>query len=404
MSKANVSLYIDQYHPQQEGKCAISIRVTCQRKRKYYPVGISITPNEFNQVLKGKRKDENQKKLYSKLIAFLNKAISAVNNIPIFTFDKFEEIYLENRQATEIVYDGFTDFIEDLVHEERIGNAISYRCARNALGRFNRDLRFADLTPSLLKKFEAWMLSEGNSITTVGIYLRSLRTIVNRTAIAKELNPFGSGKGKYIIPTGKNIKKALNTQELALLFQYQPPEASTTAMAKDYWIFLYLCNGMNVKDFCLLKWSEIHDNTITFQRAKTKRSKRQAQLVTVSLKGYAKEVIDKWGIRNLSKDSYVFPHLNSSMSAIQQHQTIHQLTKTINKYMKRIALELGISKPVTTYTARHSFATILKNSGASNQFISEALAHSDPKTTLNYLNSFEEESIHKTTDALTSFL
>jgi site-specific recombinase XerD len=71
--------------------------------------------------------------------------------------------------------------------------------------------------------------------------------------------------------------------------------------------------------------------------------------------------------------------------------------------MKRIAKNLEINKEVTTYFARHSFATVLRNSGASMEFISEALGHSDMKTTKSYLAGFEQETIHKTTDALTAF-
>ena len=73
-----------------------------------------------------------------------------------------------------------------------------------------------------------------------------------------------------------------------------------------------------------------------------------------------------------------------------ERKTIQQLTKTINKYMKRIAGDLKIRSGVTTYFARHSFATGLKNSGASVEFISEALGHSDIKTTKNYLAGFEQ--------------
>ena len=91
------------------------------------------------------------------------------------------------------------------------------------------------------------------------------------------------------------------------------------------------------------------------------------------------------------------------MTAEKERQVIQQLTKTINKYMKRIAQKLEIQKDVTTYFARHSFATVLRNSGASMEFISEALGHSDMKTTKSYLAGFEAETIHKTTDALTAF-
>jgi integrase len=273
-----------------------------------------------------------------------------------------------------------------------------------SIEKFKPGLKYADFTPALLRKYENWMKEQGNSRTTTGIYLRSLRTIFNRAAsIDKALYPFGEKKGKYTIPTSRNIKKALTLQDIGKIFHYKAPAGSTEEMAKDYWLFLYLCNGMNVKDFCMLKRSNIEGDIITFVREKTKRSKADQIPSVVSLKAEAKEVISKWGQLAINPEAFVFPHLQKGMSADQERQVVQQLTKTINKYMKRIASKLEISKPVTTYFARHSFATILKNSGASMEFISEALAHSSQQTTKSYLSGFEQEAIHKTTDALLNF-
>ena len=71
--------------------------------------------------------------------------------------------------------------------------------------------------------------------------------------------------------------------------------------------------------------------------------------------------------------------------------------------MKAIAKTLGITNDVTTYAARHSFATILQRSGAGTAFISEALGHSSTKTTQNYLAGFEDETKRNLTKALTAF-
>ena len=81
------------------------------------------------------------------------------------------------------------------------------------------------------------------------------------------------------------------------------------------------------------------------------------------------------------------------MTSEQQHKTVKQLTKTINKYMKRIAIELSIDKEITTYYARHSFATVLKRSGATTEMISELLGHSSVMVTENYLDSFEDDKM-----------
>jgi len=174
-------------------------------------------------------------------------------------------------------------------------------------------------------------------------------------------------------------------------------------MARDYWIFIYLCNGMNVKDVCLLRRKDIQGDKITFVREKSKRTKRETSEIVVSLKPEARAIISKWGRVSLDPDAYLFPHISKGMTAERQREVYQQVTKNINKYMKRVAAKLDIQKDVTTYYARHSFATILKQSGASVEMIGELLGHSDTKTTRNYLAGFESDAIRKATDVLTAF-
>ena len=403
MQSANISAYIDRTHPKQDLTCSVSIRVTYQRKRKYYPTGISVQASDFDRAMTAKRRTEGDTRLFKRINSFLSKAIESAEVLPVFTFGQFEDIYLNNREAADSVSFGFEKYIRELKEEKRVGTAVSYECAKASLEKFKPGLKYADVTPALLRKYENWMEENGNSQTTVGIYLRSLRTIFNRASIDKALYPFGEKKGKYSIPTGRNIKKALNLQELAKIFRYQPQPGSTEEMARDYWVFLYLSNGMNVKDFCLLKRKNIEGDILTFKREKTKRSKRELLPTVVSLKPETKAIISKWGQHTLNPEAYIFPHLHKGMTAEQERAVVQQLTKTINKYMKAIAGECEISKPVTTYFARHSFATVLKNAGASMEFISEALAHSSQQTTKSYLSGFEQETIHNTTDALLNF-
>ena len=72
--------------------------------------------------------------------------------------------------------------------------------------------------------------------------------------------------------------------------------------------------------------------------------------------------------------------------------------------MKRIAQSQGIEIPVTTYSARHSFATVLKRSGASlTNSSAKSLDTADLRTTENYLDSFEDDIQNKYTKELTNF-
>jgi site-specific recombinase XerD len=253
------------------------------------------------------------------------------------------------------------------------------------------------------------MLDNDCSRTTVGIYLRTLRSIFNNAISNKDilpsLYPFRKNdyeKDKYRIPEGSNIKKALELKEIESIFKYKAKSGSIKEKARDYWTFIYLTNGLNVKDLCLLKYKDIDGNTLKFIRAKTIRQKKE-RVIYATIRKESLKIIEKWGNKNSSNETYVFPILQGKESAEKQRQLIQQLTHTINDNLKSIAEELGIKKPVTTYSARHSFATVLKRSGASMEVISEMLGHSNLKTTRLYLDSFEKETLEKTTNALTNF-
>ena len=402
MKKAEASIYLDELRPKKNGKCSVKIKITFNRKRKYFSTGIELTPDEFEKVMYNKRKSRKQKEIYKKLDFYYNKANTVIKDLNVFTFDSFEEGFLEQRNIQNSVSFAFDKYIQQLKAENRIGTALSYECAKNSFQSFKKDLTFAEITRTFLDKYESWMLRNNKSKTTVGIYVRSLRAIYNFQNIDRSIYPFGLGKNKYTIPTGKNIKKALTIEEIAKIYNYEAPLGSSKDRAKDYWIFLYLCNGMNVKDFCLLKWKNIDGNMLTYQRAKTKRTKKEEKPIYVALKPITMEIIKKWGQPSVLKDAYIFPHLKKGMTAEQERATYQQLIKFINKYLKQIAAELGINRNVTTYYARHSFATVLKRSGATIEMISELLGHSSVEVTESYLDSFEKEQIQEKTDVLTT--
>lgn len=421
MKKAHTSIFIDKYHPNREGLCAVSIRVTFDRRKRYYATGISLLEKDFlnavyptkrikvekdgkkvEEVVPRKRTDE-EKKLYNKLFPFEAKAVKVIETLPVFTFDLFEKLYRQNQGASDTISYAFDEYISALKGEDRISTAMSYESAKISLNEFKEGLRFADITPTLLKSYERWMYSNKKSPTTVGIYLRSLRTIFNLSDIDRSLYPF-TGKNKYKIPTGRNIKKALTIEEIGKIYNAKLDPGSVDEMGRDYWIFIYLCNGMNVKDMCRLRYRNIDGDFIKFERAKTQRTKQEIEEIRISLKKDAREIINRWGQKSVDPDTYIFPHLTHGISAKKERQVVQQLTKLINGRIDGIAKNNDITAmKVTTYTARHSFATVLKRSGASTEFIGEALGHSDLKTTKNYLASFEDDTVEKVTEALTAF-
>ncbi len=401
-AKAQASIYLDELRVKKNGKCSVKIRVTYNRKRSYFPTGVDLTPEDFQQVMHGQRRTTDQREAHLKLNQLFVKAETLIEKLPVFTFSTFEESYLEQRNTLNSVSFAFEKNIERLRSENKLGTADCYEYANKSISKFRKDLTFAEITPKLLEKYESEMLKGGKSPSTISIYLRCLRAIYNLQNIDRSLYPFGEQKSKYSMPTSRNIKKALTVEEIAKIYNYEAPAGSTKEMAKDYWLFLYLCYGMNVKDFCLLKWSNLDGQMLYYNRAKTQRSKKESKLISVALKPEAMEIIKKWGQSSISKDAYIFPHLKPKMSAEIERATYKQLTKTINVYIKRICTELGLNREVTTYFARHSFATVLKRAGASTEFISELLYHSNVVVTENYLDTFPKEHIQKQTEVLTA--
>lgn len=399
---ATADIYLDP-RPKADGKCSVKIKVTYNRKRKYFSTGIDLLPDEFNKVMNAQRRTREEKNILTKLRKFESKANKIIEGLKVFTFAKFTEGYFESRDVNNDVFYAFDKRIKELKDNKKIGTAVTYECAKNSIESYKKNLEFAEITPEWLRKYEKHMVDKGRSETTISMYLRSLRAIFNDQDIDKSLYPFAKKRTetrKYRIPTGRNVKKALTLEEVAKIYNYVPIN-DVEGMARDYWMFLYLCNGMNVKDFCLLKWENIEGDILTYKRAKTSIKGREPRTIKIAIKPESKAIIRKWGNPSLNKSDFIFPHLEADMTPERQRRVYQDLTKQINKYIQRITQKLEIPQHTTTYSARHSFATVLKNSGTNIAMISELLGHSDLSVTQNYLASFEEDKIKEQTNALT---
>lgn len=404
LNKAKAAIYLDKTHPKQNKECAIYIRVTFNRIRKYYPTSKSLTAIDFEKAISekpGKKLEDvahdiQQKKVEAQLI---------INNLTYFTFELFERKFISNRSIKDTIEDVFDAAIKKLKINDQIGTGVSYECAKNSIEAYRPGIKFTDINVSFLQGYEKWMLQNNKSTTTISIYLRHLRTLFNNAIedgiVTKDIYPFG--KRKYEIPQSNNVKKALTLKEVGLIFNYQTKPGTTTDRAKNYWLFMYLCNGMNMKDMAMLKYENIKGQVIEFQRAKTARTKRNVLQIRVVLTSEIQAIIKNWGNHNKLPGNYIFPILTKGISAARERQLIQQIISVVNDHMKTIAKDLKIEQDVTTYTCRHSFATILQRSGISTEFISEALGHSNLRTTQNYLAGFEDEKKNEVAKILTSF-
>ncbi|MFT5667335.1 MAG: integrase [Vicingaceae bacterium] len=451
---ATVKIHLDS-RKTAENKGILKVSITHNRTQRLYTTGIKINIYDFQKFnegigkdgLSGRIKNQDLIELYEILYGtfrdgtetvsgYHKRAAEIVDKLGSkFTFEAFKyefDNYTKKNQYNNIVNDIFIvmdGIISNLWKQERIANSNSYKTASQSLKRFLREmdkgvraelllpqppkdatkplrLSFEQITVNFLNHYEDWMLQYGRksqkkfgpggptSRTTVGIYVRQIRAVFNEAISRKITENYPFGKRDYVIPAGRNIKKALTKEEINKILDYLPDSSTLEARSHAVWVFSYLGNGINVSDICRLKQSDYDaDNRkITFIRQKTRRTnKSNLKEIEIYIADEHMSIIKNFGNKKRGNNAYLMDFLKPEMTEVDIMKTIQQIILITNKWMKKIAEKLEITSSCTTYVARHSFATILLQSEAPIAFISKALGHSSLATTEAYLGSFEDD-------------
>lgn len=272
----------------------------------------------------------------------------------------------------------------------RINSYYRFRSTLRAVKRHCKTpgLPLNDITPLWLRSCERNWRDEGLSDTTINIYMRTLKCAVSDLIRSGNCthysNPFG--RGLYQVPSPHSRKLALTRDQIDRLAAWKGPEA--LERERDLWLFSYLCNGINFRDMLFLRRSNLVGGEIEFIRAKTRGTREEPRIIRAAITPQMMEIMKRQGKRCGQRDDYIFPFAHEGMTPMEVAMLVRKETGRCNRALKVIAAELGIP-PVTTYTARHSFATVLKRQGVDITYISESLGHSNVVVTQTYLSSFE---------------
>jgi len=396
-----VASFLDNRKENSKGTYPIKIRVTYKRVRKYYSTGKDLSQAAWDSLPGSKTR--NSKELRESIENSFSLVKSNVETLAEKGGFSFDTLNLRLSKATgDTVNSAFRAKIAMLKRDERIGTLDICVNVLNMLENFGgKSIAFDLISIDWLKRYEKHLLLTKNH-TTVGFHMREIRTIMNqakKAGVIKETQyPFG--KDKYEIQTGEGNKKALTIGQIGQIVKFSDGN-ETTERYRDLWFFIYLCNGINVADLVKLKFKNIKDGEICFVRQKTERTTKTRKEIRATVTEDMYRIIKRWGNKP-QPDNYIFPYITDVEDAEKRKRLTKDLTKRINKRMKLIGTALNIGN-VTTYVARHSFATVLKRSGANIAFIGESLGHNDLKTTESYLASFEKEERIKNAGLLTKF-
>ena len=408
-----VNLYLDERKVGDGEKAPVKLRLYISRTDiRHYHTDRYLTADQFNESYR----TEKPKKAFRELKVELDGVSARANAIikkmdGVFILEKFEREMFRSQGSAKDIAAHYRVYMDELKRNGRAGTASNYRLSLKSILAFaGKDknpatsLAFSRVTTDFLNRYENWMVAEGNSKTTVGIYLRPLRAIFNKAIqegdIVAELYPFK----KYKIPTGQNIKKALNKEDLKKLYTAPVEVGSPKEKARAFWFFSYQCNGMNFRDIAELKYKNINKNSISFLRHKTLyTTKDKPRPIIVPLTETIRSVIVRYGTQPALADNYVFPIFNKKMDEEEKLRINQNFIRFVNQHMQKLAKDLDLDAAISTYYARHSFTTAAIRNGAKMELIQESLGHHSLSTTQSYWAGFEDEVKQEIADKLMDF-
>ena len=271
------------------------------------------------------------------------------------------------------------------------GTAHVYRSSVNALQAFygKGNLPFQKVTPELLKQFETHLRGRGCSWNTVSTYMRTLRAVHNR-AIERRKAAYVPQLFKHVYTgTKADRKRAMEHKEIALLLNESTSETAYNKelkRTKELFVLMFLLRGLPFVDLVYLKKSDLEGNTITYRRRKTGR------ILSVTLPTEAMDILKKY--ENQDSDSpYLFPFLINKEGTKEAYREYQIALRHFNNQLALLKETMGLKSEISSYTARHTWATMAYYCEVHPGIISEAMGHSSIMVTETYLKPFRNKKI-----------
>lgn len=307
-----------------------------------------------------------------------------------YTADQVVELYFSSPDN-----EGFLAFCQNLIDQmKQIGKvhtAETYTSAFNSFARFRDgygDVPLDEVDANLMMKYEIYLKSKGVCPNSSSYYMRNLRAMYNR-AVEKELivqrNPF-----KYVY-TGidKTVKRAVSVKVIRQIRDLDLTSNPAMDYARDLFMFSFYTRGMSFVDMAYLKKKDLQNGILSYRRRKTN------QQLFIKWEKPMQEIVDKY---NTSETPYLLPIIrDTGKDDRRQYKNAAHL---VNGKLKKIGLQLGLSIPLTTYVARHGWASIAKSKNIPISTISEAMGHDSESTTRIYLASLDTSIVDKANDII----
>ena len=377
------------------GEHPLMLRICKDGKKKYQSLKLSINPKYWDFDKEKPKRNCPDKELVEKVIStHLDQFRKQIIELKADEKDFSAQFLLKGQSEKAIlktVGDFYKELLDDMDQSDKYGNWRFYKSSYNSVKAFTNgkmDFLFSEIDVLWLNNYEQWLKKRGNKGTTISIQFRTLRAVYNKAIVSgsvkKKDYPFDEFK---ICKFDTSTKKRAITKDEITKIRRANLDDTKLIFARDIFMFTYWCGGINFVDIANLQANNIIDGRVSYVRHKTHK------LITIQLLPEAKIILERYSQNR--ENNYLFPILdvNIHKTTKAKQVRIHSLLYQIDKRLKEVAELANVNTLITTYVARHSFATVLKNSGVNIALISEALGHSDMATTQIYLDSFENEQV-----------
>ena len=296
--------------------------------------------------------------------------------------------------------------IEERKAEYALGTAHIYQASRNALSAFLKahDIPFKRVRPELLKQFERFLRRRGNSWNTVSTYMRALRAGYNRGMKGRPGYVTGLFDKVYT-GTRSDVKRAVDARTVGRMIRMSGcPDESASAKAVDWFVLMFMLRGIPFVDLAHLRRSNLDKGVLTYCRHKT------GQEVSISVPREAMEIINRRMVENCHP-SYLLPILGQprtrkrhTKKVLTPYQEYQYALRNLNRRLERVSVDLRLGGRLSSYTARHTWATIAFHQETPVGVISRGLGHSSVKVTETYLKPFGDREVDRTNRKILNYV
>jgi site-specific recombinase XerD len=379
----------------------IVLRITTGSFRKYIFSGYYCSKDEWDEETETVTNNYSAKSPSRTLInSYLTKYKAKVqeihaqfirDGIPDYTPEQFIKAFGKRNRGRVTVFKAFSERIEELHDTGREGYSRVFKNVLSVFKTYNggRDLFISDLTPKVLEEWITYLKDErGVADITINNYLRTTRTLylyaIKRGWVRNECYPFRDIKvSEFSTETSPRALDDFNLEKLIKLETY--PDLQ---LAKDIFVFSFFGRGISFIDMVHLTCKNIQDGNIIYERRKL--AKRPVRVI-FPVRKEIEQILQRY---HNPERGYLLPILdeNKHITQRQKADRIHKVRGQINRDLKIIGRQLGIEN-LTSYCARHSYASFMFRRGMPVMMIKDSLRHKSIKTTEIYLKSLGLDAI-----------